>query len=194
MPAVAETDLPSRGATYYASLVLSARAVLEAALVNDAVDAAGRKLLFDLLRRCDGLEERWDAVERILESVPTTLALPGFGAKNVRVLDGALVPFDFENAGWGVPAVELRQVDLDAYLGLVRNEWAVDRAQVARLGALGGGLASLKSIPGEASTLSSPWPRRALDKLVFYAGELATAEEAVRRVVGGASVLKASLL
>jgi hypothetical protein len=173
---VGRVALPSRGSDYYRGLLVAAEETIRAALRNDAVDADGRVLLDRILEACTTLASRWDLVEQIFGRFPVTLTLPGFGGKNVRVQSGpggdTLLPFDFESAGWGPAAADLRNVDVRAYASAVWATWGLDVRDLETLADVGVGTFALKSIPGEARALESPWPGYALRKLFYYAGDV----------------------
>jgi aminoglycoside phosphotransferase (APT) family kinase protein len=90
--------------------------------------------LLAIVSLLDALEVRWDHVEGCCTAMPRTLVHGDFQARNmsVRMSQGgpALVPFDWELAGWGVPAPDLDQstgqtacADLTAYWSVVRKTW-----------------------------------------------------------------------
>lgn len=180
---VDRVELPARHAAFYLGLVRSARDVVAAASGNRAIDSVGRSLLGRLASGCAAIEGRWDEVEELWSRSPRTLALPGLDQSNARVRatpqGTVFVAFDFENAGWGIPAAEFSQIDLDRYFEVAAAGWALDGADLIRLGAVGAALWSIKSIGGEGQTLGSPWPSAALKKLTFYSAQVSAALDAL---------------
>jgi aminoglycoside phosphotransferase (APT) family kinase protein len=65
------------------------------------------QILLDLA----GIEARWGSIEEICRDSPSTLVHGDLAPKNLRfrMKDGkvSVLPFDWEIAGWGVPAVDL---------------------------------------------------------------------------------------
>src|SRR5213075_1421504 len=62
---------------------------------------------------CDVIESTWGALEDLCACLPRTVVHGDFVIKNVRVRptaeSAALLVFDWEMAGWGVPATDLAQ-------------------------------------------------------------------------------------
>lgn len=175
-----EIPLPKRDSRYYQDLIAAANRTLRDSLANPYLTADQTKLLQNLMCSCELLAARWCDIDSILTTAPTMLAHGGFHQKNVRVgeRDGkvALAVFDWESAGWGPPIIDLGSVDSHQYrenLGEAWPELTVERVEV--LSAIGRTFGALKSIPGEAKTLSGPWPGKMVGKLQYYAAEIATA-------------------
>jgi hypothetical protein len=179
----ASVDLPARGSAYYRSLLESARHVLAISLANDAVAADGREVLESLSSSCARLDAGWREVEELERHFPRTLTLPGLGRKNSRIREAAdgmcFLAYDFESAGWGLPAADLSQVDLATYGRLVGGVWEFACDDLELLASLGKGLRSIKSITGEERTLASKWPEPALHKLAVYATHVVLALDAL---------------
>ncbi|HEU0011070.1 MAG TPA: phosphotransferase [Verrucomicrobiae bacterium] len=124
--------LPQRGAGYYLGLVRRARAELTALAQHDVLVAEDLALLQKLASQCEGIEAHWEEAERCFEESPHGLVHGDLVIKNLRVRNGANPPalliFDWEMAGWGVPATDLAQSvgrvaspDLEAYCEALRQ-------------------------------------------------------------------------
>jgi hypothetical protein len=124
--------LPDRGPGHYFEVLESARALLHEQQANPFLKAADRSLLQSLINQCDDLVAHWGGVEQLCHAASYALVHGDLVCKNVRVRaseDGlAFVAFDWENAGFGVPAEDLawfpdRTVnpDLEAYSAQVRT-------------------------------------------------------------------------
>ena len=106
--------LPSREPGYYLGSLRSSRAILvdhldhNTAMVPDDSEVFG-KVVADF----NMAETHWSEIEEICAVMPRTLVHGDFVAKNVRVRTGSasrtLLVFDWEFAGWGVPAADLAQ-------------------------------------------------------------------------------------
>jgi hypothetical protein len=105
--------LPRRDASHYLGLVHQARDELLAFAGYAAVTADDRTLLNRLAGQCDCIESRWEEAERCFEDFPPCLVHGDLVIKNLRVSSDArgpaLLVFDWEMGGWGVPATDLAQ-------------------------------------------------------------------------------------
>src|SRR5262245_1449710 len=110
---LAAARLPDRGPGYYLEHLRSARDTIGRNRTNPALGAGDRAVLRALLTHCDAVEARWEQVREDCDRMPRTLVHGDFVVKNVHVRPGweglALLPFDWEVAGWGVPAPDLVQ-------------------------------------------------------------------------------------
>jgi hypothetical protein len=135
-------ELPTRDTSYYRGLLERARRAIAAGLGNPAFTPEDLPGLRAALRRTELLLERWPDVEALCAGMPQTLVHADFVAKNVRVHKRAgtttLRAFDWENAAWGLPAIDLRAIDLDEYARRIRGAWPSfgrsDMQTVARIG------------------------------------------------------------
>ena len=134
--------LPTRDTSYYRGLLERAAEAIAGGIGNPAFTAEDLPGLRAILRRTEMLLQRWPDVEGLCAGMPQTLVHADFVAKNVRVHKRAgtttLRAFDWENAAWGLPAIDLRAVDLDEYARRVRPAWPAfgrsDMRTVARIG------------------------------------------------------------
>jgi len=186
---VGKVSLPCTGVIYYRDLGRFAKQTLLAILSNPALPAQTRKLLERIAADCSAFESQWGVVERILTRIPSTLALPGFEGKNARVRNlGSgleLLAYDFENAFLGSPAMELRDVDTAVYWQMAGRYWGVGIDYIVLLATLGGALFGLKSIPGEAESLSSAWPEQSLQRIDYYSTYIGQALDSMVRAGSG---------
>jgi aminoglycoside phosphotransferase (APT) family kinase protein len=123
IPAVPE--LPDRRAGHYRRLLRSVREALDRRLGDPALAPDGKAVLEAVLGHCDRLAERWSELEAACEGAPLTLVHGDFVDHNVHVRREAsglvFLPFDWEKAGWGVPAEDISSVDGDAYRDAMGN-------------------------------------------------------------------------
>lgn len=121
-----EALVPDRGPGHYRAILATVRRVVDDNLDNPSLPEEDRSALAALANDCAALEARWPAIERICARGPRTIVHGDLVEKNVRVRRGAgaaaLLVFDWENAGWGVPAADLAPAvggtvspDLDTY-------------------------------------------------------------------------------
>jgi hypothetical protein len=120
--------LPDKGPEHYLKRLQSVRDGILHHLVNHTFQADDSAPLETIASHCDVLESIWDEVGALCERLPRTLIHGDFVPKNLRVLSNqagmALLPFDWGEAGWGVPATDIMQVEIDAYWSAVRDHWS----------------------------------------------------------------------
>jgi aminoglycoside phosphotransferase (APT) family kinase protein len=176
--------LPDRGPRHFLERLRSARSRILGNLANPALKAADRAVLQRIVSQCDALEARWHQVERYCEGLPRTVVHGDFAGKNVRVRTRprgiALLPFDWSNAGWGVPAIDLAQSplpsarfagnpDLAAYWAVVRDHWpAYDLRTVQQWGQLATLFRFLAAVAWSAASLGQEWVEKAMMTLSLY--------------------------
>ncbi len=170
------------GPQYYLQEQLHpARADLAVGLKNPALDKEQRRLVAEVDTMLAGLENHWDELTGFCQRMPHSLFHGDFAAKNVRVgQDTAgqarLLPFDWETAGFGVPAADIALAgDLQAYANAVRPAWPqvgpADLEQLARVGRVFRVLASLHWF---GQQLHAAWAHRGMRNLEIYRQRLAT--------------------
>jgi hypothetical protein len=187
--------LPDRGPGYYLEHLRSGRDSLRRYVSNPALAAEDRALVESLASCCDSLETRWDQVQRACEDMPRALVHGDCVAKNVRIRRGpaglALLPLDWELAGWGVPAPDLEQAargrrycslspDLTAYWSVVRESWPHLTVQdLHRWTAWGRVFRLLAMTDWLSARLAYPWVRKPVAGLSLYQEQLVEALQAV---------------
>ncbi|MBX9840960.1 MAG: aminoglycoside phosphotransferase family protein [Xanthobacteraceae bacterium] len=147
----AGSRLPEAGPARYLAHLHAARARIRRNFANPVFTEEGRAALLNVLAAQDRIESWWSSVERACAGVPKTVVHGDLQPKNVRVREEtsglALYAFDWEMAGWGVPAAdlvlnsrgsEMIQVDPEIYLSELGGQWPnVDAATIARLCTVG---------------------------------------------------------
>ncbi len=133
LPAKLQGLLPDRGPEHYLQVLRSTRASLRERADNPVLLADDVALLRTVAEQCDRIEEHWEEVESCCERWPRVLVHGDFVVKNLRLRLGeegpALLVYDWEMAGWGVPATDVAQFlgrsvspDLEAYGSVLRQE------------------------------------------------------------------------
>ncbi|HKB00603.1 MAG TPA: phosphotransferase [Gemmataceae bacterium] len=184
---------PDLGPGHYLQRLRSARDRIGDSLGNPALGADDRDVLGEIRSDCGALEEHWGRVEAACADMPRTLTHGDFAPKNIRVRAEAsglvLLPFDWGNAGWGVPAVDLAQAlvpargfaanpDLAAYAAAVRDAWpGADLPAVERWAVLGTLFRSLVAITWEARGLTTEWVDQPMARLPIYQAALTQARQ-----------------
>ncbi len=184
--AAANVELPDRSDENYLRLLRAARQTIVETLDNPALDGPQRDVLRRCTEVCDRAESHWDQVERVCGHAPTTLVHGDFAAKNMRVCNGAggvpeaLIPYDWGQAGFGVPAADLAQPlvpnerywvspDLETYRQAVRGTWPdLEIADLRALGHVGRIFRALVCLNGDVKSLHTPWVERVIYKIDAY--------------------------
>jgi aminoglycoside phosphotransferase (APT) family kinase protein len=126
--------LPDRGPDHYLQRLRSTRTALLERVGNRALSADETALLRTVAAQCDVIEAHWGELERFFEGRPRTLVHGDFVIKNLRIEptspSPALLVFDWEMAGWGLPASDLAQFvgntvtpDLEVYWSVLRQNF-----------------------------------------------------------------------
>jgi aminoglycoside phosphotransferase (APT) family kinase protein len=186
-----QSGLPDGGSGRYLEHLRQARQHIRAHIDNPVLDVDDVAFLETLLSRFDELEEHWDRLEEACEGMPQTLVHGDFSAKNVRVQTAApnpgLVVFDWEDAGWGVPAADLAQLalassrisaspDLETYWAAVSEGWpGYQRVDLERLANYGSVFRSLAALQWDTHHLAHEWAQWFVRSLRLYEAELAHA-------------------
>ena len=156
---VDSVSLPDRGPAHYLEHLRAARDNAEQCVREVKLSAEQTATLEELRRGLDRLEARWDVICQPAGALPRTLVHGDLARKNCRVRvtpDGpSVVMMDWETAGWGPPAADLRAwarrakktvggwsgtVPLDVYAAAVATAWPAvtlhDVEQHSRMGTL----------------------------------------------------------
>lgn len=178
LPLPQVSELPDRGPGHYRAMLRSVEELLRETLGNPALSAGEAAVVEGVLEACEELGSRWASLAAALDEAPATIVFGGFSGKNARVRSSAtglvLMPFDFESAGYGCPAIDLVYLDADAYVREAGGWWGgLDLAGFDRLRGIGRVLGGLKAIPGERKVLLDEAPAKAVAKLQWYGQEIA---------------------
>lgn len=187
----AELELPDAGPRRYLEHLRGARNFIRAHVDNPVLGPDDQAFLETLLVRFDELEEHWDRLVEVCAGFPPTLVHGDFSAKNVRVQlagpDPGVVVFDWEDAGWGVPAADLAQMalpssriaaspNLETYWTAVHEHWpGCERADVDRLATCGSVFRSLAALQWDSHHLVHEWAQWFIRSMRLYDAELAHA-------------------
>ena len=128
-----KSRLPDRELDHYMRLLRGCRAMLLHHLGGSALSAEDAAVFRNVAAHLDALESLWGDLEEICDVMPRTLVHGDFVNKNLRIRDSAAGPvllvFDWEFAGWGVPAADLAQFidraaspDLSLYCSISNRE------------------------------------------------------------------------
>ena len=170
-------QLPDRGPGHYWALLQSVEALLHETLANATLSVEEIEVVEGLVQACEALRSKWPAFAMRLADAPSTVTFGGFSSKNARVRESSdgpvLMPFDFESAGYGCPAIDLVYPDGETYVQEADSWWTgLDIGVFNGLQGIGRALGGLKAIPGERKVLLGESPSRAVAKLHWYCREI----------------------
>src|SRR3989441_3003883 len=186
--AAAQAGLPEAGPSRYRAAMRATRDVIRDQVDNPAFSAADVAFLDVLVARFDDLDEDWDRLARACTGLPPAPSHSELHRKKPRIPaspPGLRVgAFDWEDAGWAGPAVDLAQAggpschisaspDLATYWAVVRERWPkCDQADIERLATCGAVTRALAAITWEAHHLARPWADAFIPNLRLYEAEL----------------------
>ena len=108
-----EVSLPEREFGQFVDRARAARAAFDAHLGLSTTSVEARRALGAAISALSELEDRWEELEGTWSEQPRTLVHGDFQPKNLRLSTGAaahrLVVFDWEEAAWGSPVIDLVQ-------------------------------------------------------------------------------------
>jgi hypothetical protein len=141
-----------------------------------------------MVSNCDQLTSLWDRIVTWCEGVPSTLMHGDFVQKNLRIrmgrLEDVLLVFDWGEAGWGVPAADLPDMDVATYWSVVRHPWPwLSLRSIQRLTTVGKTFRCVDAIHWELSGFHHRVHVDRMKHLTIYASRLADAVHAVRSAV-----------
>jgi ATP-binding cassette, subfamily B, bacterial len=172
--------LPERGPAYYLEHLRSARGTILGNLENPAIQLEDKRVLRAVVSTCESIESRWGRVETICGALPQTLVHGDLVARNLRLRRNGggpeIVAFDWECAGFGVPAAdvfqlasETRRRDLSQYHSAIAEYVpGIDEEELRTLLLVGKGFRLLASVDWVTPHLAYPWPEHATATLRLY--------------------------
>ena len=180
--------LPEGGPGRYLRLLQRVRAAAGGNLDNPVLSPDDLGFLEGLVARLDDVAAHWDRLEAICHGVPQTLVHGDFNGRNIRLRgeqdDATVAVFDWEESGWGVPAVDLAQLtmpsshlcaspDVPAYWAAVRERWPTVSLEACwRLAYCGTVFRTLAAMSWIADNLANDGAHACLGDMRLYAAEL----------------------
>jgi hypothetical protein len=178
----ADVDLPDRGPRHYFDCLHSGRNRIRQNVSSTLLSEDDRTVLAALAVQCDAVEAKRDWIEACCSTAPETFVHADLHAANIHVRPHSngitLVPFDWESAGWGVPAIDLalEGANLAAYCAIAGQVWpSLDIEAVVALSNVGKIFQLLELVAWESKGLESEWIRRPLKHMRYYQAELSRA-------------------
>jgi hypothetical protein len=172
-------SLPERGPGHYLEHLHAARTRILDNFDNPALGADERGMLQRLVSTCELIESNWGGVEAICDGLPRTLVHGDLSRKNLRLRHDragtAIVAFDWEWSGWGVPAADiylLRNVTHEALhpyrSAMSEYTHALDDDQIRLLLLIATGFRLLACVDWASSDLPHIQPQAGMAKLHVY--------------------------
>jgi hypothetical protein len=186
--AAAKGRLPDGGAGRYLSLLRAACESMQQHLDNPVLTPDDVIFIEGILARLGDLGAHWDRLEALCDGVPQTLVHGDFNGQNLRLRSSngkaTVVVFDWEDAGWGAPAVDLAQLavpsgklsanpDIPTYWSTVRERWPNASTETLwRLASCGTVFRALAALHWDAQSLEYDWAHTCAGGMHVYAAEL----------------------
>jgi hypothetical protein len=165
--------LPRRDADFFGEQLDSAWSAIRSGISNSAVSPEGQSTLQAFLGQLQLLKDRWDRIERHLQSMPHAVVHGDFVSKNltVRNHEGSqeLVVMDWEMAGWGPIATDLGWLDLEAYRAALGTAWPeLDKTALQDLSSCSRVFRTVSATCWEAPGLTSGYPEKSIHRVRMY--------------------------
>ena len=177
------SSLPNRALNHYLQSLHGCRAIVLHHMDASELPAADAEVLRRVATYIDAIESLWNEIDEICEVMPPSLVHGDFVKKNMRIRDTAggpaLLVFDWEYAGWGVPATDLAQFtdkvaspDLSIYCSILqRNHSHLNLRDIQAVAACGNLLRMIDQISWAMAGhefVSPPQLAKAIGLLGFY--------------------------
>ena len=189
----AKARLPDAGPIRYLACLRASRELMRQHLDNPVLWPDDVSFIHEIQARLDDLEAHWNRLEGVCEGMPQTLVHGDFSGKNIRLRsvngDTTIAVFDWEHAGWGVPAVDLAQLtgparllaanpDIPTYWSTVRERRPEASLEACwRLAYCGTVFRMLSALSWDAQHLAFDWAHAFVGGMQSYAAELDAALE-----------------
>jgi hypothetical protein len=178
---VAGADLPGapslrdRGPDHFVEYLdaVPHRAALAGA--NPELSDTDRRDIARTVEVCARVRRQWEQVHSFCATMPATFVFGDFKNDNVRVVDDGkrgytLIAFDWNEAGWGVPALDVLTFEahrvaplLSEYLPIVSGRWPeLTEGSIRTLGTIGEIFRCGASLRWVLQRLESPWTAKAM--------------------------------
>ena len=183
----AVAQLRDAGPNRYREFLRAAREAIPQQFGNPVLTGEDIEYLESVLGGVAEMEARWSEIEELCADAPKTLVHGDFNGKNIRLGaagDGTTcLVFDWEDVGWGVPAVDLAQQavpasnlaaspDISTYYASVRERWPnVSGEAWRRLAYCGSVFRTLAALYWEAPGLGTEWASTNVANIRLYEAE-----------------------
>src|SRR5437867_10698561 len=183
--------LPDAGPNRFREFGRAAREAIPRQFSNPVLTADDVEFLENVLTGVAEVEAPWSDIEALCAGAPATLVHGDFNGKNIRLGSAGggttCLVFDWEDAGWGVPAVDLAQQavpasnlsaspDFPTYLSIVHERWPrMSGEDWLRLAYCGSVFRTLAALYWEAPGLATEWVSKDGANIRLYEAELANA-------------------
>jgi len=129
--------LPERGPQHYLEQLRIGRETIHRHADNPALGTNDHQLLDGVVGRLDLVERGWGRIEEACDGTPRSLVHGDFARRNLRTIHrrsgNEPLVFDWGAAGYGLPGLDLLQVDLESYASEARQYWPdLDRDRLER--------------------------------------------------------------
>jgi hypothetical protein len=130
----AAKSLPQRDSNYYFKSLQCTKNSIERILLNSALQPHDKVVFEKVLLQISFLDFHREKIDEICLTMPKTIVHGDFVRKNTRIRNEnsemTIFPFDWETAGWGIPAADLClfagesfETNLSAYKSVINSVW-----------------------------------------------------------------------
>jgi aminoglycoside phosphotransferase (APT) family kinase protein len=185
--------LPEGGPSRYLDILHATCESMRQHIDNPILTTDDVMLVEGIQAHLEDVGAHWNRLEAACEGAPKTLVHGDFSGKNVRLRSDnghtRVDVFDWEDAGWGVPAVDLAQQrlpfgrlsanpDIPTYWSTVRERWPDASAEALhRLAYSGTVFRALAGLQWDVHNLAHEWAHDCVGNLQVYVTELDDALE-----------------
>ena len=175
-------QLPKREPEYYRQELRSTHQGILENIDNPSLSVDDVSVLRAILAQFESIDARWQDIEERCRRLPLTVVHGDFAERNLRCRDNgqgaSLMPFDWETANWGSPAVDLAQFIADSedaplrsYLHGVQPAWPdVGEQDIRCIASVGTVFRAIMSIRAEHyGLIYDRWVGRGVDFAHDYA-------------------------
>jgi thiamine kinase-like enzyme len=175
--------LPHRGTAHYLRSLMEARQVLTR-LPKSWNTGSFAEVPASVAWHLDQILADWSGIVASVAGLPESIVHGDFVSKNVRVIDREghmeVYPFDWENAGVGLPAVDLSGIGAVPYEHAMQElAGGLSKDGVHRLALIGKLFRLIEAVQWATERLDLNWSEKSMSQLALYNVEIRTAHQRV---------------
>jgi len=186
-----ETRLPDRGPACFRERMIRALTAIEESRANPSLGPGHWEVLSAITRRCQTIDAHWDDIAEFCSRMPRTVVHGDLAGKHLRISAGTaglvFKTFDWEEAGVGLPGIDLQYFQDQWTDAEIRLYWSVMKIQypslqledVHQMASIGGLFRLLAATRWASARLSYVSVHKGVEQMRAYEGMLS---EIIRKV------------
>jgi hypothetical protein len=179
-PLEISSNLPYKGPEHYLKRLEVSRVELRQHLAKLPQLAEHVTTLKAIAGQFDLLESHWSYLEAICDCVPGVLVHGDFIPRNLRVRckpsEIELLPFDWGEAGWGMPGIDSIHVSSAAYWSEIQDFWPYLTREMFRKSLIVGKIfRSIDAVHWQIPSFQYEWVEHPMNNMKIYQNWLTTA-------------------